>query len=141
MINEPITITNAVTLSDGGTKYLIGIDSDGNELSILIAQYVFPDNFDSNQIPGRLHFNEEPIEVRSIFESNLIKSLENCLIKVESSELSFSKGLEHIVNSKNLMEANEIGHNYGVAYLVKYIIDFVQSNKYIEIAKKFKTYT
>lgn len=38
MIKEPITITNALILfDDGGIKYLIGTDNEGNEFSILIA--------------------------------------------------------------------------------------------------------
>jgi len=139
MIDNPIIITNAITLSDGGTKYLVGNDRNGNNFSILIAQHIFTENFDSTKIPGRLHFNENPIEVRSDFEKEIIKSLENCLIRVDSVELNYSKGVGKIKDSENLMEANGKGHNYGVAYLIKYIIDFVESENYTEIANNFKT--
>ncbi len=137
-INEPIKITNAVTLSDGGTKYLIGYDNKENEFSFLIAQHIFPDNFNSTLVPGRLHFNQKPIKIRSKIEREIIKSLERCSIKIDSTELVFSKGLKEIKGCRNLMEANEKGQAHGVVYLVKYIIDYVQSDKYIEIAEKFK---
>lgn len=61
------------------------------------------DNFDAKKLPERLHFNEEPIEVCSNYESDLIKLLENSFIKVDSNELSFFRGLEQVRNSESLM--------------------------------------
>jgi len=139
MINKPIVITNAVTLSDGGTKYLIGYDNEGIEFSILIAQYAFQENFCSPHIPGRLHFNNTPIELRSNFERDVIECLENCSIEGSSNKLSFAKGLKKIENVKSFTEAREKCDNCDIVYLIKhYIINFVRPESYIQIAEKQK---
>lgn len=140
-MSSSITITDAVTLSDGGTKYLIGYDNNAKEINILVAQHIFPDNFDLRQVPGRLHFNNKPISVRSKTESEIVRSLERCSIKIESTELAFSTISKDIVDSENLIEAIEKGQSYGIAYLVKHIIDYIQSDSYIEIAAKVRINT
>lgn len=140
MLKTPITIINSVTLSDGGTKYLIGVDGENKEFSILLAQYIFPEYFNENQVSGRIHLNEKPIPVRSDLEKSLIEALQNCIIKNEEhhTKLEYKKALPKIENSESLIAANNKGYNYGTAYLIKFCIDFVQSDEYIKIAKKVK---
>lgn len=138
-IKAPLIITNAATLSDGGTKYLTGIDNNKNDFSILIAQYVFPENFNDHQIPGRLHFNEKPIDIRSSIENDIIHALENCIVRIDTEDIYYSKTIEIVKGSENLIEASNTGDHYGIAYLIKHFIDIIKSDNYIDLAKKFKT--
>lgn len=139
MIQGTLYITNAVTLADGGTKYLIAHDSEGKEISVFLSQHFLEGNFNSSSIPGRLHFNEKPIAVRSEEEAIIIRALKESIIKKGSSEISFRSASEKIKESSDLHTANTLGPGCGTAYLMTFIIEFIESGEYEEIALKFST--
>ncbi|WP_299621780.1 hypothetical protein [uncultured Tenacibaculum sp.] len=138
IINQPLTITNSVTLSDGGTKYVIGNDKNGKEFTICIYQFVFEENFNSKRIPGRLYFNDLLIDIRSDIEKNIIEALEKCIVKSDLTEFSFSSSLTKIKDATSLVEANDIGPGFAKAYLIKLILDYIKSDLYIKNSEKFK---
>ncbi len=72
MIQGTLYITNSATASDGGSKYIMGNDSEGQEISIGIAQHSIKENFHPSMIPGRLHYNEKAIAVPSEEEASIL---------------------------------------------------------------------
>ncbi|SNR16068.1 hypothetical protein [Tenacibaculum jejuense] len=138
IINQPFTITNSVTVSDGGTKYIIGNDKNDNKFTICIYQFVFKENFNSKRIPGRLYFNDLLIDIRSDIEKNIVEALEKCIVKSDLTEISFSSSLSKIKDVTNLAEANDIGPGFADSYLIKLILDYIKSDLYIKNSEKFK---
>ncbi|BDD07059.1 hypothetical protein [Aureibacter tunicatorum] len=126
MLKNPIYITDSATLADGGTKYIMGIDSNQNEFSICIVQHQIEENFDTELVPGRLHFNNIPIRVRSDQECQILDALENCIINYETVRACYSD----LIKSKN-----------SIAILIKHIIDHVISEEYVKIAEQHKSYS
>ncbi len=139
MIQGTLYITNSATVSDGGSKYIMGNDINGQEISIGIAQHYLKDNFQASMIPGRLHFNEKAISVRSEEEVNILNALKESILQGDNYEFDFKSAYQTVINLSNLSSAGELGAGYKTAYLMKLIIEFVESDEYEEIALRFNT--
>jgi len=141
MINERIIgqliIQNCAYAMDGGSMYLIGIDNKGKEINILIPQHKIPMNFNSNLIPGRLHINGLPVEVRSPLENEIISKLIESKIECTSLNEPSSLSTNTIIfgnDIKEYLSAINKGENYAIAYMIKEIVDYLNSDEYIQIS-------
>ena len=116
-INEQLTITDCAAATDGGSVILMSLDAKGQIFDIFLPQHVMPGNFNEAYIPGRLHLNEIPIEIRSARETEIINKLKEAQINIEGEE--------------------EVGE---IRQLLEEIIAFVQSDEYLSIGEKFSNY-
>lgn len=56
---------------DGGTTILTGTDEKGRQHAVMLVQTLSPEG-SSFGVPGRLHFDGEPVPVRSDLESKVL---------------------------------------------------------------------
>ncbi|MEM7163164.1 MAG: hypothetical protein AAF487_12075 [Bacteroidota bacterium] len=134
-------IQNCAFLMDGGTKFLNGTDATGNEINIILPQNGIEDNFQDEYIPGRLHFNGKPINVRSEVEGEIIsKLIEAHVVCEEENESPDEVSPQRLTIGEDITEyfkAMDNGPDSAIALMIREIIDFVQSEEYVEIAKKY----
>jgi hypothetical protein len=137
MLKSPLYIKDSATASDGGSYTIMGHDADGNELSFFFPQYFIAENFWLETIPGRLYVNNKAITVRSELEKEVLDQLKHAIVTVSASkEVELPNGFSLLKEVTNL----EGSGDYSNVYLVKKIIDFVESDEYVEIANQFKNY-
>jgi hypothetical protein len=140
-ITGALTILNCAMAMDGGSKALMAMDDTGQEIRFYIPQHVIQENFSRNNIPGRLHVNNKPIEVRSDEENEIVRLLKEAKIKFTSpSKKPDLESANRIIigdDIKDYFSAVEKGPDHALAFMVKEIIDFVSSEEYVIISQQF----
>lgn len=133
-IPQSITLSASAYRLDGGTMTLHAVTEAGTKCTIQLNQRVF----DSYADPGRLYFNEEPVEVRSDTETQIINLLRTASI----AAIKRQAGPPENRISKNALilgdDIKEVMGNSPENNLRKFrddIIAFVESDEYVQIAK------
>jgi hypothetical protein len=143
---EELTIIDGFYFTDGGSIILIAEDPDSIRHQITLAQHRFLEIFDPNLLPGRLYFNHQMIPVRSELEAELINLVQNSEI-VPVEPLERLKGEASISNGPMMVVGDDLKEYYAkvaegkgevINHLIENLINFVQSETYIRIAKKFE---
>lgn len=141
-IQGPFTFHDCAMVMDGGSKILIGLDGNGNKLEILVPQYIMPITRE-DWIPGRLHINGTPINVRSKEESDILNLLTTANIDApESSHVEKSLAKNRFVIGKDIedfFDAGDKGPKFAIRYMLKGIVDFISSDEYVIVSKKFNS--
>lgn len=140
---EKLTIIDGFYFTDGGSIVLIAEDPDSIRHQITLAQHRFLEIFDPNLLPGRLYFNHQMVPVRSELEAKLINLVQNSeIVPVEPPErgkggASISDGPMMVVGDdlKEYYAKVAEGKGEAIQHLIENLIDFVQSRKYVRIAK------
>ncbi len=143
-IPETLIFENGAFALDGGSISLMARDGDGKAHEIILAQTRFlrPDNHYIGQIPGRLYLNGELIGVRSTEEGVLLGHLRQPRIEcpVADTEKPRTNQYEEERNPDvgNYLDAVAHGPAAAVAHIVQSILEFVESDKYLEMAEQTK---
>jgi len=114
-------IIDIVTLSGGRTSFYC--ENQGKKIWLRIVHNGFENKpYKEGYWPGGLYFNEELIEVHSEKEKKII----DILSKIQIPEEWYSE------------QVKELDTNHGriTQELVQFIIEFLNSEKYISLAKK-----
>ncbi len=141
-IEGRLLIYNCAYTMDGGSIHLFAKDSSGTEFCVQLPQHGLEGNFSAEFIPGRLHLNGRPIAVRSNEETDLIKRLLDSTVEEVHEEVKKGKKPQgkSLVISQDIADyfsAIEKGPSDAVVSKVRRVIDFVQSEMYISVAKRF----
>ena len=141
MIIGDIFIENCAMAMDGGSIVFLLKDDNGTKFELNLPQYQLEGNF-ADKIPGRIHLNNRPIEVRSPEESHIIEKLS---LYIEKNQLTEK---EKVAPPENrLILSGDInayfkeidkGPEYATNHLVKEVIKFVESDAYLAVAHKMK---
>ena len=141
-IEGRLLIYNCAYTMDGGSIHLFAKDSRGTEFCLQLPQHGFEGNFSAEFIPGRLHLNGRPIAVRSNEETDLMERLLESAVEVGPDEV---KKVEHAQGNRLIIgqdiadyfSAIEKGPSDAIVSMVRWVIDFVQSESYVSVAKRF----
>ena len=124
---------------DGGTTQLFFIDEQNKEHLVLLRQHAFVSYRKScpEDLPGRLYFNENLIEIRSPEEKSLLTLLKSADLqyKREVGSSSERNPFPSNVNSDDIKEILNQSPEENLRSL-RNVIEFVESDEYISFAEK-----
>ena len=148
-IPEKLTFFEGLYFTDGGSTVLIGTAPDGAQHQITLAQHLFLEIFDPNLIPGRLYFDHLMVPVRSEMEEQVIACIQASEIeadeppKEEPKEPEQASGPTVVVGDdlKEYYAKMAEGKHATIQHLIDELLKFVNSGKYVRIAKKMKKKT
>ena len=109
-----LTIEDIHAWMDGGSVTLVTKDADSNNFEIEFVQKVFLDKRNGLHYPGSLLLDKNEVEIRSALESKILSAVKDS-----------GWGSKIIEKEKGLLRQ-----------MISECIDFVTSDKYIEVARK-----
>jgi hypothetical protein len=109
-----LTIEDVHAWMDGGSVTLVTRDRDSNQFEIEFVQKAFLKKQDNLPYPGSLLLDKQEIEIRSELESKIISSVKTA-----------DWGQKIIEKEKKLLRQ-----------MITDCVDFITSDKYIEVSKK-----
>ncbi|MCA8992888.1 MAG: hypothetical protein KDA88_12945 [Planctomycetaceae bacterium] len=133
-IPQSITLTEAEFWFDGGTISLHAVTETGDECRIRLNQRMF----DTYANPGRLCFNDRPVDIRSKAESEIVDLLKLASVvpreapqkltdeRISPNAIILGDDIKDVVNSspgENLLRHRDR------------IVAYVESDEYVQIAK------
>lgn len=145
LVPATLTITNAVYAMDGGSRGIYLRDGDGNAHTLSIGQHRIPSNFASGGAPGALVFDEVLVPVRSETERALLRALKvatfsfETLRSVSEVERTQPAGRRLVLGQDVAAEvaAADRGVEASLRHAVAEVISFVESQDYIDVARRF----
>jgi hypothetical protein len=145
-IPAKLTIVDGFYFTDGGSIVLIAEEPESIRHQITLAQHRFLEIFDPNLLPGRLYFNHLMVPVRSEMEAKIIGLIQASQIipveppEPEKGEASAADGPVVVVGDdlKEYYAKIAEGKEEVIQHLIENLINFVQSRKYVRIAKKIE---
>lgn len=139
-IPDRLVIEDGAYAMDGGSICLHVRDSEGDEHDIVLWQHMFTEVSDPDKIPGRLYFDKILISVRESMESQIISALREARLdtvnlKSEKAEgkLELNPGVIVGDDIKEYMSKIDEGSGAALAHLVRQLIDYVESEDYVEL--------
>jgi hypothetical protein len=125
-----IRLTEGDAYLDGGTIHLKALTESNRRFSIHLNQHMFP----GTSKPGRLLCNGKLVDIRSERESYLLCLLENAEIQIE--ELPRPDADPNYIGPPiESIESEQQSRIDWLDELRNSIIDFVRSERYIEVSK------
>ena len=115
---------------DGGTIRLHATDDNGAPFEIQLNQHLLS----GSTAPGRLFYNGTLVGVRSDCENALLRILETAKIQIEEGATPVNDS-NYIGPPVETIQAAIESHIHSINHLRTSIIDFVRSDRYIEISK------
>jgi hypothetical protein len=145
-IPEKLTIVDGFYFTDGGSIVLIAKEPNGTSHQITLVQSRFLEIYDPNLLPGRLYFDHMMVPVRLEVEVKLIALLRASEIAPDESpesktdEVSTRDGPVVVVGDdlKEYYAKIAEGKEEVIRHLRESLIIFVESRKYVRIAKKIE---
>lgn len=134
------TITKCAMAMDGGSLWLFLNDSNGNQHTILIPQFLEPDNFASSRPPGSLIFDGKVVDVRGEEENSIVNALKIADIFSEDMEPDRFHNDPHLETSSDVREFMSGSIKKVMEQTVSKIIKYIESDKYVELAISQKRY-
>jgi hypothetical protein len=110
-----LIIEDVLVWMDGGSVTLKTVDSESNKFEIEFVQKVFLERTDHTSCPGALFLDKQEVAVRSDIESTILTFVKE------------AKWGQRIVEHEKQLLGD----------LIAECVDFVKSDKYIEIARAF----
>lgn len=137
-ITGQLIIYSCAYASDGGPIYLNGKDGSGKDVEIVISQHHIPSDSGKKFIPGRLHLNGVPIDIRSAEEKEIIAKLIWARIVCSSTtEGMVLRDVNTIILGSDILDyfsAINHGEHYAIAYTIKEIVEYIISDEYTRLA-------
>lgn len=137
-IPEQLIIEDGAYATDGGSIYIGARDLTGAKHEIMLWQHMFTQDCDLQRLPGRLYIDRALIPVRSEEERRLLLALRGTRLDILGTGSAAPRGPDVVVG-RDLQEywsKIEEGPEAAVAHLVKQLIDFVESDDYVELASR-----
>lgn len=138
-IPEQLLVVDGAYASDGGSTYLGVRDSGGTQHDIMLWQHMFTDEPDPKRLPGRLYLDGALVAVRSDEERQLIRALRAAQIDGPAGESPPKKERgPGMIIGKDLQDyqaAIDEGPAAAMAFLVRGVVDWVESEAYVELAR------
>jgi len=103
---------------DGGTTVLQGIDESGLLHEVTLVQHIFP-NGNTEEIPGRLYFDNVLISMRSELEARILSLLHNAEVRYDGP----------------LPEDFEGSPEENIREMLNEVVSFVESGTYLRFAE------
>jgi len=136
-----IQVEDCAMAMDGGSKVLFLRDSQGNKFELLLPQHQIKGNF-GEFIPGRIHLNGHSVKIRSNDEMQLMEKLSKFLENnpLEKKEKVTPPQNRLIIGDdiSDYYSEMDKGPKHATHHLVKEVINFVNSESYIEVAEAMK---
>lgn len=129
------TIISCAMAMDGGSLSLSLKDGDGVRHTILIPQFSDPMNFSESRPPGALIFDGKVVGVRGDEEKEIIQSLKTATILAKDIIPDRFHNNPHVETSRDIKEFMSGSEKKVVEQTVNKIITYIESEKYIELAK------
>lgn len=139
-IPAELVIEDGAYATDGGSTYLRVRDRAGTQHDIMLWQHMFTDDLEPGRLPGRLYLDGALIGVRSDEERRLLRALREA--QQDSSSAKSPPEQEpgpKMVVGKDLQDYNAKiaeGPAAALAHLVQGVLDWVESEPYVELAQK-----
>jgi hypothetical protein len=134
------TIIDCAMAMDGGSLSLSVKDGNGVRHTILIPQFYDPMNFSDTRPPGSLMFDGKVVGARGEEEKEIVQALKTAKIPAEDKIPDRFHNTPHVETSKDIREFMSGSEKKVLEQTVKKIIDFIESDKYIELAISQKRY-
>jgi capsule polysaccharide export protein KpsC/LpsZ len=91
-------------------------------------------------VPGRLHFDERAIPLRSLHEAELVTLLQNASIEGDSrSNAEHNKRLVLSSDISDYLAATDDSPAAALALLVRRVLAFVSSDDYVAVAREIRS--
>ena len=139
-MHTPFTIIDCAMAMDGGSLSLSVKDNNGIQHTILIPQFAEPITYSDSRPPGSLIFDGKVIDVRGEEETDIVNALKKANIIAEDIVPNRFHNSPHLETSSDIKEFMSGSIKKVMETTVKYIIDFIESDKYIELAISQKRY-
>jgi hypothetical protein len=136
----PIAIINCAMAMDGGSLSLLLVDENGIQHTVLIPQFAEPITYSDSRPPGSLIFDGKVVGVRGEEEKKIVDALKNANIIAEDIVPDRFHNSPHVETSSDIKEFMSGTVRKVMEQTVKHIIDFIESDKYIELAISQKRY-
>jgi len=128
------TILDCAMAMDGGSLSLLVNEETGKRHTILIPQYHEPNNYIDSRPPGSLILDGKVVDVRGEEEREILYALTNAKYLAEDIVPNRFPDGPHVETSKDVEEFMSGSIKKVKEQTVKQIIDFIISEKYIELA-------
>jgi hypothetical protein len=140
------TIEDAAYALDGGSIFLSFRDNDGIQHALILAQHNIPMHESDTRIPGRLYLDNQIIQVRSDEEIRLISEIKSASISPiqnETKESKVERGPGHVYGQDiaDFLAATRKSPEAAIRHLVDSLVQFVESDEYLQLAGKFDNST
>lgn len=135
-----VSITDCAMAMDGGSLSLTLIDENGIQHAVLVPQFAEPVSYCDSRPPGSLVFDGEVVDVRSDKERQIVNALKKADIVAEDTVPDRFHNNPHSETSSDVREFMSGSVKKVIEQTVKYIIDFIESDKYVELAISQKRY-
>ena len=138
-IPEALIVEEGAYASDGGSTYLRVRDGAGTQHNIVLWQHLFTEKPDRKKLPGRLYFDGSLLAVRSGEERRLVRALRAARQDTPCTEdRSNNEPGPGLIVGKDLQDYHSKiaeGPAAARAHLVQGIVDWVESEEYVELAR------
>jgi hypothetical protein len=140
------TIEDAAYALEGGSIFLSFRDNDGVQHALILAQHNIPMHESDTRIPGRLYLDNQIIQVRSDEEIRLISGIKSASISPiqnETKESKAERGPVHVYGQDiaDFLAATRKSPEAAIWHLVDSLVQFVESDEYLQLAGKFDNST
>jgi len=129
-----ISIIDCAMAMDGGSLSLSLKDENGILHTILIPQHAEPVTYSDSRPPGSLIFDGKVVDVRGEEEKNIVNALKKADIIAEDTVPDRFHNNPHSETSSDVREFMSGSIKKVIEQTVKHIIDFIESDKYVELA-------
>ncbi|WP_146404768.1 hypothetical protein [Planctomycetes bacterium CA13] len=131
---ESVTLVSGAITQDGGTRMLLAVTETGKRCSIVLVQPGFGDP----EFRARLYFNNEMVGVRSDREDHLLALLNAASFHFLDPSVTNTISDEEFLHAI-ATESDDISNDDFLRSLRDDVVDFVESDVYIEDAHKEST--
>ncbi len=136
-------ITNSMYAMDGGSIYLALRDPSGAPHSLHLPQHALPTTFSPDAPPGALILDGRVLGVRSPDEARLLEALRtakfHALRPLSDAGSRIGRPGERILvgeDVRRFVESVDRAPNEAMRHLVERVVGFVESDEYLEIARR-----
>jgi hypothetical protein len=135
-----VSIIDCAMAMDGGSLSLTLIDENGIQHTVLVPQSAEPVAYSDFRPPGSLIFDGRVVDVRGEEEKSIVNALKKADIIAEDTVPDRFHNNPHSETSSDVREFMSGSAKKVIEQTVKYIIDFIESDKYVELAISQKRY-
>ena len=144
-IPATLAVTDCAYAMDGGSQVVFLRDADGDEHTLSVPQHAIPSNFRPGQPPGALIFDGEVLAVRGAAEQELVTALRAATYlprdragTASSDRLAPPARRIAIGNDVSaVLAAIDRGPEPAMRHAVASILEFVESQAYVDVARRF----
>jgi hypothetical protein len=130
---------------DGGSRVIFLRDAAGAEHTLSVPQHHIPTNFTPEEPPGALIFDGEVLDVRGPAEQELVATLQNATYAPASRRKAIPHGRlappeRRITLGEDVsatLAAIDRGAESALRHAVASVLEFVGSEEYVDVARRF----